>query len=213
MIDTLPIILQAALLGLLVAAPVGPVAVLCVQRTLRYGLFSGIQFGLGVAMADALFSVIAAFGLTAVMMLMIQSSVWISLVGGVYLFYLGYNAFKHRHLIDNLSSNKKMKAHHNVLMAFLITLTNPMTILSFVALFAGVVSEKYTHNLIRNGMEFVVGIFLGSLTWWIVLSLVSTFLRRNSKTTWLNGINTACGVLLMAFGTFLVVKSTLNILA
>lgn len=211
--DNVPILFQSAILGLLVAAPVGPVAILCIQRTLRHGLYAGLQFGLGVALADAFFSCVAAFGLTVVMMIMVKASPWIALVGGVYLFYLGYKSFNSRLMINCSKDDSKRATRNNLLTAFFITVTNPMTVLSFVAMFSGVIAAKYSENLFRNGIEFVAGIFLGSLGWWVFLSLVVSVLRQKVKDKCLIIINTICSILLMLFGIFLIIKSAMLIIA
>lgn len=211
--NSIPIILQAATLGILVAAPVGPVAILCIQRTLRHGFYSGMQFGLGVALADAVFSSIAAFGLTVVMMLMVKVNLWIALLGGGYLFYLGYKAFKSRPKVEYLDGEPKLAVHNNLLTAFFVTITNPMTVLSFVAMFSGIITAKYSQMLFQNGIEFVAGIFLGSLSWWFFLSIIVGLFRQKAKDNWLVVANTICSVLLMLFGIFLVIKSAIHLVA
>lgn len=210
--NSAPVILQAVFLGLLVAAPVGPVAILCIQRTLTYGLCTGLQFGLGVAMADAVFSCVAALGLTVVMSVMVQASAWIALSGGMYLFYLGYKSFKSQKVISYLKDGSSPAIHNNFFTAFFVTVTNPMTILSFVAMFSGIIASTYSQNLFKNGMEFVVGIFLGSLGWWFFLSLVVSLLKKKIKGSWLSIVNTTCSALIMLFGVFLVIKTIIQLI-
>ena len=129
--------LRGLVLGLAIAAPIGPIGVLCIRRTLGYGWRTGFATGLGAATADAMYSAVAAFGLTALSGLLVVEQVWLRLIGGVFLGVLGL-----RTLWTKPASNTANGAPHGLLAAYastvLLTLTNPSTILSVAAIFAGV---------------------------------------------------------------------------
>lgn len=128
--------LKGLILGFSIAAPVGQIGVLCIRKTLQFGRLSGLFSGLGAAAADAIYAVIAAFGLTLISNFLIAGQFWFRLIGGVFLLYLGWKTF----FAQPYSQTQKVS--HTTLLndfisTFFLTLTNPMTILSFLAVFAG----------------------------------------------------------------------------
>src|SRR3990172_8990998 len=134
------IFLKGLLLGFSIAAPVGPIGVLCIRRTLAEGRTAGFASGLGAATADALYGSIAGFGLTIVSSFLIDQSHWLQLAGGIFLLYLGIKTFlaKSKETIETGSPLEKSRGIiGNYASTFLLTLTNPLTILSFIAIFAG----------------------------------------------------------------------------
>jgi threonine/homoserine/homoserine lactone efflux protein len=195
---------RGVLIGLAIAAPVGPVGVLCIRRSLAYGRASGFASGLGAATADALYGSIAAFGLTVVVNLLLGQRVTFQLIGGVFLIYLGIRTIldKPRSLatipdVSTVSDHKPSQRTvnwrslgHDYGSTFLLTLTNPMTILSFAAIFAGLGATTVT----GGGILVVSGVFIGSAMWWLALSLVTGGLRDRlagpgftSWTSWISG--------------------------
>ena len=130
-------IIPGIMVGFFIAAPVGPIGVLCIRRTLAEGRVQGLVSGLGAATADAVYGCIAAFGLTLVSNALVQQQLWLRLVGGVFLCFLGVKT-----LLTKPSEKACPERGTGLLRAygttFLLTLTNPMTILSFAAIFAGV---------------------------------------------------------------------------
>ena len=131
--------IRGLVIGISIAAAVGPMSVLCIQRTLYKGQLYGLVSGLGIATADGVYGCIAGFGLTVVATFLVNQEGWIRLVGGLFLVYLGVKTVltKPAERVAPARANK-----HNFLGAyastFLLTLTNPITILSFVAIFAGI---------------------------------------------------------------------------
>ena len=190
--------LRGLLIGLSIAAAVGPMSILCMQRTLTNGQRYGLISGLGVATADALYGCIAAFGLTAIATFLVGQAFWIRLIGGLFLVYLGV-----RTLLTKPATQAKVGSADNLATAYLstllLTLTNPLTILSFVAIFAGVgvgsASRSYGSALI-----VVLGVFTGSALWWFLLTGCVSLLRGRFTATWLVWINRASGVLIVVFG-------------
>ena len=207
----LQITLQSLLIGISIAAPVGPIGILCIRRTLAEGRIAGFVSGLGAATADALYGAIAAFGLTFVSAFLIKQTLWLRLGGGLFLLYLGVKTFTAaptiKEAISSSTQNKK-GILNNYASTFVLTITNPLTILFFVAIFAGFgigsdVSDDYLAASIM-----VIGIFLGSTAWWFILTGLTGYFRRRIgeiSMIWLNRIS---GAIIFAFG-LLALSSTL----
>ena len=176
--------LKGILMGLAIAAPVGPIALLCIRRTLAQGRLIGLLSGLGAASADGLYGIVAAFGLTAISNLLIEHTTFLQMGGGLFLCYLGLTTFFATPSIaptaldtsSDISSNPSLgnpgqllsrKARFAAYTSTLaLTLTNPATILSFFAIFAGL---GITETAYLNSVTLVFGVFTGSALWWLVL--------------------------------------------
>ncbi len=195
-------------LGFSIAAPVGPIGVLCIRKTLAFGRLSGLLSGLGAAFADTIYAVIAAFGLTFITDFLLEEQFWLRLIGGLFLLYLACKAF-------NAEPNPESKnlAHtgliNDFVSTFLLTITNPMTILSFLAIFAGLGLSSVQRDYMDASM-LVIGVFLGSALWWLTLSEgVTLFRKRMSKElmTWINRIS---GIIILGFGIAVLYRVLLN---
>jgi threonine/homoserine/homoserine lactone efflux protein len=176
------VFLKGVAMGVAIAAPVGPIALLCIRRTLDQGRLIGLATGFGAATADGLYGMVAAFGLTALSNLLVDNANFLQLVGGLFLCYLGLSTFfaKPADPTAAVSSLRAEPTHH--LAAFSVygstlalTLTNPATILSFVAIFAGL-GITQTHPLVS--VTLVLGVFTGSMGWWLVLVSGVIYLRN-----------------------------------
>ena len=161
-------LVKGLLIGLSITAPVGPIGMLTIQRTLTKGRIYGLVTGMGAATADGLYGCIAGFGLTFVSSFLVNQQSWLKLVGGVFLCYLGIKTF--------LSHAAKKAADgnaSNLLLAYattvFLTLTNPTTILSFVAVFAGLGLGAADNNY-GSASLLVLGVFYGSALWWLLLT-------------------------------------------
>ncbi len=190
--------LRGLIIGLSIAAPVGPIGVLCIRRTLTEGRISGLISGLGAATADALYGSIAAFGLTFISNILLNQQGWIRLIGGVFLCFLGLKTF--------LSPPTKEPAHvkgHGLVGAyvstFFLTLTNPMTILSFAAIFAGLGVGSETANYLFAGI-LVLGVFIGSALWWLILSSGVSLIGKKIESRRLRWVNRISGIIITVFG-------------
>jgi len=199
----LQIIFQGILVGVTIAAPVGPIGILCIRRTLAEGRLAGFISGLGAATADALYGAVAAFGLTFISVFLINQSYWLRLGGGIFLIYLGVKTFLAVPSIDSDLNSKLMKNGSLLsyyLSTFFLTLTNPITIISFAAIFAGFGIGKDTtnDNLAATGM--VLGIFIGSCIWWLsLIGLTGIFQNKVNLRTML-WINRVSGSIIFVFG-------------
>jgi threonine/homoserine/homoserine lactone efflux protein len=183
-------------LGFAIAAAVGPISLLTIRRTLVHGRLYGLVSGLGVALADATYAGIAAFGLTAVTSVLVGGRVALGVIGGAVLVWLGA-----RTLVSRPSAAATDAARPGLVAAlasiYALTMTNPMTILSFAALFAalGVSSGK-----LADAVALTLGVLIGSALWWLVLTTVVGRLRSRVTTRGLTWVNRISGGLIMVFG-------------
>jgi threonine/homoserine/homoserine lactone efflux protein len=164
----LSLFLKGFVIGMIVSVPVGPIGLLCVNRTLSKGPGYGLVSGLGIATADAVSGGIVVLGLTLVSSFLIDQQLWLRLVGGLFLCYLGFKIFA-----TEPSPRKVADKEKNLLGAyvstFLLTFSNPLTLLSFVAIYAGWgVEDLSAHHLLAAVLT--LGIFCGSASWWVTLS-------------------------------------------
>jgi threonine/homoserine/homoserine lactone efflux protein len=192
------LIVRGFILGFAIAAPVGPIGLLCIQRTLNQGQLVGLASGLGAATADAFYGAVAAFGLTLVSAFLIEQQFWLALVGGLFLLYLGVPTFLASPA--ERAANSEAKGIGGAYMStFLLTITNPMTILAFVAIFAGAGLAAAGGDALAAAW-MVVGVFLGSAAWWFLLSGGVSLLRSHINGTVLLWVNRAAGAILVIFG-------------
>lgn len=194
----MPIFLRGLLIGISIAAPVGPIGVLCIRRTLAEGRLSGLVSGLGAATADALYGIVAGFGLTFISGFLVAQRAWLSLFGGLFLCYLGIRTFVSHPPQETI----KVESHgllRNYLSILLLTLTNPMTILSFAAIFAGLglAAEKGDY---LTATILVLGVFTGSGLWWLLLSLGVSLFRDQVTAQWMIWVNRISGLIVLGFG-------------
>jgi len=189
---------RGLLIGLSIAATVGPMSVLCMQRTVYKGQLYGLVSGLGIATADAVYGGIAGFGVALIANFLVSQQLWIRLIGGVFLLYLGIKTLLTRpaERAASASANGFVGAYVST---FLLTLTNPLTILSFAAIFAGIgvggASKSYVSATIVVG-----GVFIGSTLWWCILTGGISLLRGKFTARWLLWINRISGVIIALFG-------------
>lgn len=191
-------LLEGLAVGFAIAAPVGPIGVLCIHRTLAAGRLAGFVSGLGAATADALYGAIAAFGLTAISQALQSQSVWLRLVGGLFLCYLGARTFLSPPAVREATvKGRGLLAYYAS--TFGLTVTNPATIISFLGVFAGL-------GLVRaqagypSAALLVAGVFLGSASWWFVLSTGVSLVRHTFDTRRLRWVNRVSGVIVAGFG-------------
>lgn len=187
------------LIGFSIAAPVGPIGVLCIQRTLTYGRLTGFISGLGAATADALYGCIAGFGLAFISTLLISHQSWVRLIGGIFLCFLGIKTFLALPASSNGASESKKGLLSSYASTVFLTLTNPTTILSFVAIFAGLGIGVGSGTYLQASI-FVLGVFLGSASWWLILSNGAHLLRSRLSSNSLRIINRISGLIIGGFG-------------
>lgn len=187
-------------IGLAIAAPVGPIGLLCIKRSLAAGFALGFLTGLGAAAADGLYGAVAAFGLTAVSSFLVAQQRWLALFGGLALLYLGWQTLTRRPAGAAAGAGDNGSLAGAFGSTFLLTLANPATILSFVAVFAGLGLAADAGRGGGAAMVLVLGVVLGSAAWWLFLAGTTAALRRQMPAAAIHWINRLSGALLIAFG-------------
>ena len=194
----LGLFIRGLIIGFSIAAPVGPIGVLCIRRTLADGRTSGFLSGLGAATADALYGCVAGFGLTVISGFLVGQRFWIQLIGGIFLLALGIKTLR------SVPAERAAAASGTGLAAsyastLLLTLTNPMTILSFAGIFAAL-GVADTGGDFSAAALLVLGVFVGSAAWWLLLSGGVGLLREKLSSGVLRWTNRLSGAILLAFG-------------
>jgi threonine/homoserine/homoserine lactone efflux protein len=197
-------LLKGLIIGFSIAAPVGPIGILCIQRTLAAGRSSGLVTGLGAASADAVYGCVAGFGLTWISQFLLAQRTWLQLGGGVFLAYLGLKAWMARPGSDS-QADSAPGFWHAYLSTFFLTLTNPMTILSFMAVFAGLGIAATAGNY-RDAAVLVLGVFCGSAFWWLLLSSGIGIFRSRPSAGSLRWIDRLSGTILLVFAVVAICK-------
>lgn len=203
------LVLQGILMGLVVAVPVGPLGLLCVNRALMLGPVYGLFSGLGVATADALAAGIAALGISLVSGFFTDYQAALRFVGGSFLCYLGYRIYRTEPGNPSPSGNVNGLVGAYATTLFL-TFSNPVTILSFVAIYAGWhVPTLHGHYI--AAAQLTLGVFIGSALWWVALFIGLTTCRNKFSLRFLGWVHCVSGLLIAGFGV--VVLLTLSPLA
>lgn len=208
--------LQGFMRGMLIAIPVGPIGILCIRRTLASGQRVGLVSGLGAATADGVYGSIAGFGLTAVADFLTAQAFWLRVLGGLFLCYLGISTFLAKPVAEGPAAapaelkpatageaeingklpNRLLTAYFSTLV---LTLANPATIFSFIAIFAGL-------GIVESGQDYakssvlVAGVFGGSACWWLFLSTSVSLFRTWLTPARLRWLNRVAGTALFVFG-------------
>lgn len=192
--------LEGTAVGLAIAAPVGPVGVLCVSRTLRHGAWIGLASGLGAAVADAVYGAVAGFGVSSVSVFLLDYQDVLRGLGGAFLLILGMRILARGPAHE---ARQPIWGEPRIFGAFascfLLTLTNPMTIVAFVAIFAGLGLVEATTS-IATGVILVLGVFFGSAFWWLALGGLVTLLRGHVTPRIMLWVNRISGAILTGFG-------------
>jgi threonine/homoserine/homoserine lactone efflux protein len=197
MMEPIGILLKGIFIGFAMAVPVGPIGIMCIRKTLTEGRLRGLIIGLGAATADLLYGCAAAFGLTAVSNILASQQFWIRLVGGTLLLFLGVRTFRAQ------PADPKLRIHSTGMVAsylytVFLTLTNPLTIFAFIAVFA-------TLGLV-NGLNYfsasvlVAGVFIGSCLWFLLLSSGVRLFREKLNHDGLRWVNRIAGILIIVSG-------------
>jgi threonine/homoserine/homoserine lactone efflux protein len=196
--------MRGLVIGFAIAAPVGPIGMLVIRRTLAEGRLLGLLTGMGAAVADSLYGCVGAFGLTFISSFLMGYASWTKLIGGAFLIYLGLSTFRAKPRKESTGASKVRYASA-FLTTLALTLTNPATILSFMAVFAGLGLGMKAGDYGAAGIV-VAGVFVGSALWWLLLSGGVALLRHKLKPGTLKWINYGSGAFLSAFGIYALVS-------
>ncbi len=193
---------KGLLIGFAIAAPVGPIGLLCVQRTLTRGRWSGVLSGLGAASADAVYGCIAGFGLASLAGWLLAWQTELRLVGGMFLLYLGWRTWRTPPAAERARVRPTRAGLLGDYLSTLgLTLTNPVTILAFLAIFAGLGLAGGSGDF-AAAAALVSGVFAGSLLWWLLLAGGVGSLRGRLSPSVVVWINRASGLLMAGFGVW-----------
>jgi threonine/homoserine/homoserine lactone efflux protein len=194
----LVLFLKGVVVGLSMAVPVGPIGILCIRRTLLEGRLSGFVSALGLATADVVFGCIAGFGLTFISDFLISQQFWLRLIGGFFLCAIGLKVLMTKVVEQEVTSRGKGLVGAYTSMFFL-TLTYPMTVLIFLGIFAGLGIGSTKGNYLAIA-ALVLGVFIGSILWWAILSIFIGTLRDRFRTQNWQWVNKISGILITGFG-------------
>ncbi len=195
------------LIGLIMAAPLGPVNIICIRRAINKGPVNGFVVGLGATVADGMFGTMAAFGLLSVTKILEDINGWIEVVGGLVLIVVAIKLwFSHPHVDDVRDTYKdRIKA---AIGTFFLTVTNPMTIIGFVALFVGLGLGDMGKNYLNAGL-ISLGIVVGSILWWAILSISAHKISKKLSDNHLANINKVSASFIFVFGVVALGKNFL----
>lgn len=190
---------KSLLLGLAVAAPLGPIGALCINRTLERGFAAGVAGGLGTALADAIYASLAAIGFSAFSAALAMIDAPLRLVGGLFMLWLGWKSMAPKPVRAAAQIGAR-DLIGTIAATFLLTITNPMTILSFAAIFAGLGLADAPGAI--NAALVVIGVFSGSLLWWCILSGGVALVRQRLPESFALQVSRASGLILIGFGLY-----------
>lgn len=203
------LLINGAIIGVIVAAPVGPVNLICIQRALQRGWINGFLAGMGAVAGDALFAIAAAFGLLAASDLMSNLGIGIQIAGGVFLLHLGLRTFL-QPAPDMHTARIERGAHaaigRAVLLTFSATILNPATLLGFIAIFAGAGDLVTPDPGTRDAWVIVAGVAAGSALWWLALTQLIGLVRHRITPEWVHHLNQVSGFMIAMFGTWLLAR-------
>lgn len=191
-------LLRGVVVGASIAAPVGPIGVLCIRRTLAGGRAAGFVSGLGAATADAAYGAIAALGLTSIAAFLVGHQNWLRLAGGAFLLLIGSRIFM-QNPVARAAGDLERRWWSAYTSTLALTITNPMTILSFAAVFAGLGLGTVRGGYAAGG-TLVLGVFIGSALWWALLSNLTSFLGWRLDAHGLRWVNRISGGVIVGYG-------------
>jgi threonine/homoserine/homoserine lactone efflux protein len=194
--ESLELLARGIVAGLAIAAPVGPVNVLCISRTIARGPRAGLISGLGAATADTIYGAIAGFSISVVIGMLVRNEFWIRLVGGALLIGIGIHYFFKRPVAPR--REPPGSAHSEYVTALLLNLTNPTTVLSFLAVLAGLGMRHHREWWLT--LLVVAGIFLGAMLWWTAIALLANHFRESFHEGAMRWMNRIAGVAIGGFG-------------
>lgn len=197
-------LLKGLLIGFSIGMTIGPIALLCISRTLERGRIAGLAIGLGAAAADGVYGLVAGFGLTFIINWLTEYEIWIRFIGGIFLLYLGIKTF----LPKPISEKANMEAHtflKSFFTTFLLTLTSPMTILVFMAIFASLGVGSESRDYVSSSF-LVLGVFLGSASFYFILTWLLSVFRSKISDKHIAWGNKLAGIIIGGFGISAIVS-------
>jgi threonine/homoserine/homoserine lactone efflux protein len=198
------VLAQGGAIGFLVAAAIGPIAMLCIRTTLERGRIAGIAAGMGVAVADTIYAAIGAYGISFVGAALTSGESWLKLVGGIVLIAFGIYLARKQPVTAAEEQEVPKSLTADFVMTLGLTLTNPMTILSFAGLFAGVSGLRGFP--MTEIPALLIGVFAGSAVWWVAMAFVIGLIRHKISPTTMLWINRGSAAAIIGFGLYVLVE-------
>jgi threonine/homoserine/homoserine lactone efflux protein len=203
--DYLILIVSGVVIGLIVAAPIGPVNLICIRRTLAHGQLNGFISGLGAAMGDGVFAIVTAFGLTAIAQMIEGFSIVLQLAGGTLLLVFGWRTYMTEPSSRDQEKSKASEGDasslaRSMVSTFALTVTNPATLFGFAALFAGLGGFAGGTASFAEAAVVVGGVFAGSTLWWFTVTTIVGFFHARIDSKVMRAINHLSGLAISAFG-------------
>jgi threonine/homoserine/homoserine lactone efflux protein len=200
---------KGLLIGIIMAAPVGPLSILCIRRSLVRGHHAGIATALGIALADGFYAFITALGLGAISSFIIDKKEIFYIIGGILLVFLGIRTLTAPPILH--SQPLKSKGFFiTLIQTMFLTLTNPMTIFTFATIAAFLGFEGYTHDRFQ-AVLISFGVFCGSALWFLMLSTLVAYYRKQ-LTPFIVTVNKISGSILIAFGILFIFQALKNVM-
>lgn len=192
-------ILDGVLIGFAASVPLGPIGVLCIQRTLQRGRLAGFVSGLGAATSDTLYAIIAGFSISYVVAFIEEQFFWLQIFGALILILLGVYIFRSNPAVQ-LRKQKRRKSSllHDYVSTFLITISNPLAVFLFIAFFASFRTVN-PNNGILGQLVLIGGVFMGAATWWLLLTSIVSLFRSAVNLRRLYWINKIAGAVIIVF--------------
>jgi putative LysE/RhtB family amino acid efflux pump len=193
---------KAFLASVAIQIPIGPISILCIKKTLELGIRGAILVGIGTAIADSVYAIVATLGLSAISETMTKNESILKLFGGLFLLYLAYKESKSLDLsMSNEINIKNQQNFRTIIEIFFLNIISPITIISFMGIFA-LVDINPTST--TEAIMLVIGIFLGSITWWYLLGLVIVKIKNKLPLVFLGRIKWISSFILCGFGLFII---------
>ncbi len=197
---------KGVLIGFVIAAPIGPIGILCIQRTIsgRYGL--SLMTGLGAGVADTVYGAIAGFSLVSISNFIAEYELYLRLFGSVLLGWIGFSIFRSPLRHESVETQSKETLLHGFTSAFFLTLSNPIALIVFAAAFT-VMGIAPQDDSLDQGIVLVSGVFVGANSWWLALSTTIHLIHHKLSETNLLWINRISGGMLLGFGAYMLLGS------
>ncbi len=200
------VLLKGVVIGFSLAAPIGPVGMMCIRRTLTHGHLRGFVSGLGAAAADSVYAIIAAFGITLISNFIVAQEYWIRLVGGILLIILGLRTIRVHP--DDTPPKNGINGHASAFVTmFFLTFTNPMTLFAFAVVFAGMgAGSAVGQGNTLTASFLVAGVFLGSGLWFLLITSAVHFYKDKFKLWGLRVVNIISGSFILLCGIIILLS-------
>lgn len=189
--------LKGWLIGFSIAMPVGPIGMLCVRHSLLGGMMCGLASGMGAALADAIYGAIAGFGVSIITNFLVANQTWFHIFGAIFLLYLGFTTFFAKPPPEIQSEGLVQSNRRVFFTTFILTLTNPMTFISFTGVYAGL---GIGFENVLSSIVMTWGVFIGSAAWWLILSFSLSFFGKKMNFKPTNILNKISGAFFLVFG-------------